>query len=81
MDSLQHKVLEFELPPDDFNPDFIPENGIQYLQQVVYERNKCPAVVVKPIQNTQSTVDNSTSLWQEIKNVSSSYYSVCSEIN
>lgn len=49
MDSLQYKVLEFEMPADDFDPNFTPENGMQYLQQVVYERKHCPAVVVRPL--------------------------------
>lgn len=49
MDSLQYKVLEFDMPDDDFDPNFVPENGIQYLQQVAFERNRCPAVVVKPL--------------------------------
>lgn len=51
MDSLQYKVLEFDLPADDFDPNFVPENGVQYLQQVAFERNRCPAVVVKPLQS------------------------------
>lgn len=50
MESMQYKVLEFDLPAEDFDPNFTPENGIQYLQQVVYERERCPAVVVKPLQ-------------------------------
>lgn len=49
MDSLQYKVLEFDMPGDDFDPNFTPEDGLQYLQQVVYERQRCPAVVVKPL--------------------------------
>lgn len=68
MDTMQHKVLDFDMPPADFDPNFIPENGIQYLQQVVYERSKCPAVVVKP-RKKQHSPENSTELWQEINNV------------
>lgn len=32
-----------------FDPNFIPENGEQYLQQVIYERKNCPTVVVRPL--------------------------------
>lgn len=72
MDTLQHKVLDFEPPSDDFDPNFIPEDGIQYLQQVVYERNKCPVVVVKPLNTSATAPANQTDpiAWHKFKPVS-----------
>lgn len=51
MESLQHKVLDFPMPDESFDPNFTPEDGTQYLQQVVHERKHCPDVVVKPFVN------------------------------
>lgn len=48
MDSFQQPAFSFAMPTDDFDPNCEPTDGEQYLQSVVYERNKCPAVVVKP---------------------------------
>lgn len=72
MDTLQHKVLDFEPPAEDFDPNFIPEDGIQYLQQVVYERNKCPVVVVKPLNPSATASQNQTEpiAWHKLKPVS-----------
>lgn len=72
MDTLQHKVLDFEPPADDFDPNFIPEDGIQYLQQVAYERNKCPVIVVKPLNPsaTSSLAHPDPIAWHKFKAVS-----------
>lgn len=70
MDTLQHKVLDFEPPADDFDPNFIPEDGIQYLQQVVYERNKCPVVVVKPLNPSATASQTDPNAWHKFKTVS-----------
>lgn len=39
------------MPDDSFDPNFTPEDGTQYLQQVVHERKHCPTIVVKPFVN------------------------------
>lgn len=57
MDSFQQPAFSFSMPTDDFDPDCVPTDGEQYLQKVVFERNKCPAVVVKPF---RSNVDEDT---------------------
>lgn len=48
MDLLQHRAFQIDVPTDDFDPNFIPEDGIQYLQQVAHERSRCPDVVIRP---------------------------------
>ncbi|XP_037032073.1 protein Gemin2 [Bradysia coprophila] len=52
MESLQHKVLDFPEPDESFDPNFIPEDGTQYLQKVAHERKHCPDIVVKPFVNS-----------------------------
>lgn len=67
MDTFQHQVLDFEMPSDDFDPNFTPEDGVQYLQQVVYERKHCPSIVVKPF--TNSDCCQQTISWKKYFNV------------
>lgn len=67
MESMQYKVLEFDMPAEDFDPNFTPENGMQYLQQVAYERKRCPAVVVKPLASGSSAMP--TPAWSDLKPV------------
>lgn len=67
MESLQHKVLDFPMPDDSFDPNFTPEDGTQYLQQVVHERKHCPDVVVKPFRNP---IPNQTLSWNKFLQVS-----------
>lgn len=63
MESFQQQALCFSMPTDDFDPNQVPTDGEQYLQSVIYERNKCPAVVVKPmIRNEQKTIQ---SVWDQ----------------
>lgn len=65
MDSFQQQALCFSMPAEDFDPNQVPADGEQYLQSVIYERNKCPAVVVKPLTqklNEQKTVQ---SVWDQ----------------
>lgn len=58
MDSFQQPAFSFTMPTGDFDPDRVPIDGEQYLQRVFYERNKCPAVVVKPFkQNVNKDTD------------------------
>lgn len=63
MESFQHKVLDFPMPDDAFDPNFTPEDGTQYLQQVVHERKQCPEVVVKPFVNN---IPNGTLTWNTL---------------
>lgn len=51
VESFQQQALEVRQPDSDFDPDFIPQNGEEYLTKVIYERNKCPAVLVKPLRD------------------------------
>lgn len=67
MESMQHQVLEVEMPSDDFDPNFTPQTGEQYLQQVVYERRKCPSVVVKPFKRKRL---NQSATWKKYFDVS-----------
>ncbi|EDS31690.1 survival motor neuron-interacting protein 1 [Culex quinquefasciatus] len=45
-DVIQKLALAVDPPDEDFDPDLQPETGEQYLQKVMYERKKCPSVVV-----------------------------------
>lgn len=47
MESFQQQAFCFSMPTEDFDPKQIPQDGEQYLQSVIYERNNCPAVVKK----------------------------------
>lgn len=63
------------MPSDGFDPNHEPMDGEQYLQSVVYERTKCPAVVVKPFtRNPPDTNANeqktSQSVWDQLNEVS-----------
>lgn len=64
MDSFQQPAFSITLPTDDFDPNFVPTDGEQYLQSVVYERNQCPAVVVKPFKRhiDEGTNEHSTNI-------------------
>ncbi|KFB48201.1 AGAP005413-PA-like protein [Anopheles sinensis] len=46
VDTIQKPALAVDPPDENFDPDLIPETGEQYLQKVMYERGKCPVVVV-----------------------------------
>lgn len=70
MESFQQQALGFALPSYDFEPDTNPEDGEQYLQNVFYERSKCPAVVVKPFPvDRKPTVNEQSSIWNRIDEV------------
>lgn len=58
---LQHRAFEIVEPTDDFDPNFKPEDGIQYLQQVAHERSRCPEVVICPFQDSSESVISSFS--------------------
>lgn len=68
MESFQQRALGFEMPSSDFDPNRIPEDGEQYLQSVIYERAKCPAVVVKEIVVKQ-TKSSTQPTWNKILTV------------
>lgn len=77
MESFQQQALFFSMPTDDFDPNRVPEDGEQYLQSVVYERNKCPAVVKKTLKKkttakaTQATeTKTSRFIWEQYNKVS-----------
>lgn len=70
MESFQQPAFCFNMPARDFDPNQIPSDGEQYLQSVIFERNKCPAVVVKPfkINHTKTKTDEQQSkqlLWEK----------------
>ena len=46
--SFQQQALDVRQPDENFDPSVEPQDGEEYLMKVIYERNKCPAVVVKP---------------------------------
>ncbi|XP_041770079.1 protein Gemin2 [Anopheles merus] len=46
VDTIQKPALAVEPPDANFDPNLTPETGEQYLQKVMYERGKCPVVVV-----------------------------------
>lgn len=76
MDTFQQPAFSITMPTNDFDPDRVPIDGEQYLQSVVYERNKCPAVVVKPFERdvNESTQQNeqqtSQCIWNKYAEVS-----------
>lgn len=77
MESFQQQALCFSMPAEDFDPNRIPQDGEQYLQSVVYERNKCPAVVKKTLKkkftakHTQATdTKNNRLIWEQYNKVS-----------
>ncbi|XP_055317048.1 protein Gemin2 [Sitodiplosis mosellana] len=61
MESFQQPAFYFDLPMDDFDPNQEPIDGEQYLRSVIYERNHCPAVVVKPVKKKKKKKNVGTS--------------------
>lgn len=76
MDSFQQPAFSCSFPTDDFDPDHVPTDGEQYLQSVIYERTKCPAVVVRPLKRdvvceTETKESKSSlSVWDQFAEVS-----------
>lgn len=60
MESFQRQALEFSKLTGEFDPSYVPQDGNQYLQKVAFEREKCPAIVVKPLKksNNKTTAIN-----------------------
>uniref|UniRef100_A0A182N931 Gem-associated protein 2 n=1 Tax=Anopheles dirus TaxID=7168 RepID=A0A182N931_9DIPT len=74
VDTIQKPALAVEPPDENFDPDLTPETGEQYLQKVMYERGKCPVVVVaaKPqsLRHNQKVLSGLAALpTDEVKNV------------
>lgn len=71
MESFQQQALGFNMPNSDFDPNSEPTDGEEYLQKVFYERAKCPAVVVKPLESVKPTTQstNSATIWTQYTNV------------
>lgn len=47
LETFQQQALEIKNPGEDFDPSKLPQNGEEYLMHMLYERKRCPAVVVK----------------------------------
>uniref|UniRef100_A0A182QUK7 Gem-associated protein 2 n=1 Tax=Anopheles farauti TaxID=69004 RepID=A0A182QUK7_9DIPT len=74
VDTIQKPALAVEPPDENFDPDVTPETGEQYLQKVMYERGKCPVVVVaaKPqsLRHNQKALSGLAAIpTDEVKNV------------
>lgn len=48
LETFQQQALEIRQPGDNFDPSAPPQNGEEFLMHMLYERKRCPAVVVKP---------------------------------
>ncbi|XP_031622587.1 protein Gemin2 [Contarinia nasturtii] len=76
MDSFQQPAFCFNMPTDEYDPNQVPVDGEQYLQSVIYERKKCPAVVVRPVRkivepDCNTTMDSKAgrSVWDQYAEV------------
>lgn len=67
---LQTVALEVPYPDDSFDPTTVPQNGIEYLMSVIYERDRCPGTVVKPLNQAQPKVN--TNIQFDLPNVTMS---------
>lgn len=47
-ETFQQQALEVREPGENFDPSAPPQNGEEFLMHMVYERKRCPAVVMKP---------------------------------
>lgn len=74
MDSFQQQAFSFKMPTHEFNPNQKPMDGEEYLQSVAYERSKCPAIVVKPLNVNASQMESqsrvSSTVWDQYTEVS-----------
>ncbi|XP_061397528.1 protein Gemin2 [Musca vetustissima] len=48
LETFQQQALEIRQPGENFDPTAPPQNGEEFLMHMLYERKRCPAVVVKP---------------------------------
>lgn len=51
METFQLQALEIHEPGPDFDPTVAPKDGDEYLTHMLYERKKCPAVMVREPKN------------------------------
>lgn len=64
MDSFQQPAFSFIAPNEEFNPEHVPVDGEQYLQQMFHERSKCPAIVVASTRNDMNIIKQSNEMWK-----------------
>lgn len=63
-ETFQQQALEVREPGENFDPSAPPQNGEEFLMHMVYERKRCPAVVMKPpkkgkvVQTTATTLSS-----------------------
>lgn len=55
MESFQQPAFDITELTDEFDPSDTPKDGIQYLRKVMFEREKCPAIVVRPLEIAKAT--------------------------
>lgn len=67
IESFQLQALEITPIDDNFDPSKQPQNGEEYLRHMLYERKKCPAVVVKRPKNLEQYPKNDSSVELEVK--------------
>lgn len=60
-ETFQQQALEITPPGINFDPFKQPENGEEYLMHMLYERKRCPAVVVRRPKNIEGYKDSNTS--------------------
>lgn len=70
MESFQQQALDFNKLSREFDPEYVPQDGNQYLQKVAYERINCPAIVVKPLKLSYEWKSTGIPEWN-VKNIQS----------
>lgn len=53
MESFQQPAFDITESTDEFDPSDIPKDGIEYLRTVMFERERCPAIVVRPLEKAK----------------------------
>ncbi|XP_053675776.1 protein Gemin2 [Anopheles nili] len=73
VDTIQKPALAVDPPDENFDPDLMPQTGEQYLQKVMYERGRCPVVVVaakpQPMRQQKALSGIAALPTDEVKNV------------
>uniref|UniRef100_A0A1I8Q4V1 Gem-associated protein 2 n=1 Tax=Stomoxys calcitrans TaxID=35570 RepID=A0A1I8Q4V1_STOCA len=52
-ETFQQQALEIREPGDNFDPSVAPQTGEEFLMHMLYERKRCPALVVKAPKNVK----------------------------
>lgn len=74
-ETFQQQALEVREPGENFDPSAPPQNGEEFLMHMVYERKRCPAVVMKPpkkgkvVQTTATTLSSQLEDFQVYLNI------------